>query len=513
MGVRNQVHRMTRDYCSNEKLIEFDDCSSIRLLYVSERGFIFVSPEGTHLPDSQKGLWLSCDDGTTWTRVIDLGNAANPICVWGFSVMSNGTCFAGIYSLADEANEARIYRSSDDGVSWSLCYENPAARHIHDISCDTASGVVYASYGDNFRKWQTKGLVRTTDGGESWHEVLEELPQVAPILSIPGARFFGTDSPGVARIYKSTDDINAQLVLDLKDNLYFFWMRYDHRSGFIYASGVNGNKGFGFSRIFCSVDQGATWHEIYGQECVHEFDGSAHASNVYDSALVFHIQRQGKLSESIHADLKSAIPNSLSVTKSELFFERVVAFSLLLIVSPLLACSSALIILTTGESPLFMQIRRGIGGKPFAIIKLRTMTTRQTASHLKETAVTSIGEILRSLSIDELPQLLNVVLGHMRLVGPRPHPLALDSRWSAEIAQLYYRYSVFPGITGLAQVSGCRGSIEDQDDMLRRLELDFRYIENRTFELDLIIVLKTIFFGFLERTRFEKKIGSVSEAE
>lgn len=145
---------------------------------------------------------------------------------------------------------------------------------------------------------------------------------------------------------------------------------------------------------------------------------------------------------------------------------------------------------------IFRQTRTGYNGKTFQIYKLRTMKVLENGSDVRQVTlndarITRIGRILRKTSIDELPQLVNVILGHMSLVGPRPHALAHDRLYGAEIDAYVERFAVRPGITGLAQVSGCRGETRELDDMRRRIAFDLAYIENWSLRLDLQILFLT----------------------
>ena len=116
-------------------------------------------------------------------------------------------------------------------------------------------------------------------------------------------------------------------------------------------------------------------------------------------------------------------------------------------------------------------------------------TIRQATRH--DARVTAIGRLLRQSSIDELPQLFNVLKGEMSLVGPRPHALAHDTKYRALIASYGFRHRVKPGITGWAQVNGLRGETARIPLMLQRVEADLWYINNWSFWLDLRIMLRT----------------------
>jgi undecaprenyl-phosphate galactose phosphotransferase/putative colanic acid biosynthesis UDP-glucose lipid carrier transferase len=168
----------------------------------------------------------------------------------------------------------------------------------------------------------------------------------------------------------------------------------------------------------------------------------------------------------------------------------------LLIISPLMAVVFVAVRLDSTGSVIFRQRRRGFNGREFVMYKFRTM--RVTEDGLKITQatkhdprVTRLGEILRLSSIDELPQLFNVLKGDMSLVGPRPHPLAHDDDYRAQIGDYAFRHHVKPGITGLAQVEGLRGGHGSLELMKKRIELDLWYIDNWSFWLDLKILIRT----------------------
>jgi lipopolysaccharide/colanic/teichoic acid biosynthesis glycosyltransferase len=106
--------------------------------------------------------------------------------------------------------------------------------------------------------------------------------------------------------------------------------------------------------------------------------------------------------------------------------------------------------------------------------------------------VTGIGRILRKTNVDELPQVFNVLIGQMSIVGPRPHPLKLDEQYHQMVEKYLVRHFAKPGITGWAQVNGCRGETKELKDMQRRVDYDIWYIENWSFLLDLKIIWRTI---------------------
>jgi putative colanic acid biosynthesis UDP-glucose lipid carrier transferase len=152
------------------------------------------------------------------------------------------------------------------------------------------------------------------------------------------------------------------------------------------------------------------------------------------------------------------------------------------------------------ESPgqsIFRQRRTGYRGRVFTIYKFRTMTVTEDCDKVRQATkgdsrVTEIGALLRKLSIDELPQLWNVLKGDMSIVGPRPHALAHDEYYGALIPTYAARFRAKPGLTGYAQVNGFRGEIRDTRAMSDRVAADNSYIEEWSPALDLSILIRTI---------------------
>lgn len=170
---------------------------------------------------------------------------------------------------------------------------------------------------------------------------------------------------------------------------------------------------------------------------------------------------------------------------------------LLVLFAPLLLLAAVLIRLESPGPALFRQTRGGLGGVRFQILKLRTMRCREDGPDLAQARrgddrVTRVGRFLRATSIDELPQLLNVLRGDMSLVGPRPHAAAHDDYYGLRIPEYYARYQARPGLTGWAQVKGLRGGTETLEAMRRRVEADIDYIQTWSILKDAKIVLMTI---------------------
>lgn len=195
-------------------------------------------------------------------------------------------------------------------------------------------------------------------------------------------------------------------------------------------------------------------------------------------------------SRSTRASLRSEVlKRAVDVTVSSL--------ALLFLLPLFLALAIAIKIDSRGPV-FFWQTRRGLNGHPFKIIKFRTMSVLEDGFVIEQAKrgdarVTRLGRELRRTSIDELPQLLNVIRGEMSLVGPRPHALAHDEYYGQLIENYGARQSVKPGITGWAQINGARGETPEVDDMRRRVEFDLWYAENWSLGLDLKIIVITAF--------------------
>jgi putative colanic acid biosysnthesis UDP-glucose lipid carrier transferase len=170
---------------------------------------------------------------------------------------------------------------------------------------------------------------------------------------------------------------------------------------------------------------------------------------------------------------------------------------MLLIAVPMLVIS-VLVKLTSRGPVFFVQRRYGLNGHEIPVIKFRTMTVAEdgaavTQATKNDRRVTRLGAFLRRTSLDELPQFLNVLAGHMSIVGPRPHAVAHNEHYRSRVQRYMLRHKVKPGITGWAQVNGWRGETETLDKMEKRVEHDLYYIHNWDLLLDLRIIFLTIF--------------------
>jgi Undecaprenyl-phosphate glucose phosphotransferase len=170
----------------------------------------------------------------------------------------------------------------------------------------------------------------------------------------------------------------------------------------------------------------------------------------------------------------------------------------LIFLMPIMALTAIAIKLDSPGPVIFRQNRKGFNGGQFVIFKFRTMTVQENGPAVAQAMpddprVTTIGRLLRSASIDELPQLLNVLKGDMSLIGPRPHALAHDDYFENIVSDYAFRHHVKPGITGWAQCNGARGATPSLEHISERVKLDLWYINNWSLWLDIRILIRTLF--------------------
>ena len=174
----------------------------------------------------------------------------------------------------------------------------------------------------------------------------------------------------------------------------------------------------------------------------------------------------------------------------------VFASIMLLLAAPVMLMIALAVKSTSRGAVIFKQHRYGLDGRKIAVYKFRTMAVSENGPRIvqakrDDARVTPVGRFLRRTSLDELPQLLNVLQGSMSLVGPRPHAVAHNEQYRKLIAGYMVRHKVPPGITGLAQVNGCRGETTTVEDMRRRVEYDLEYLRQWCWLLDVKILVKT----------------------
>jgi len=176
----------------------------------------------------------------------------------------------------------------------------------------------------------------------------------------------------------------------------------------------------------------------------------------------------------------------------------VVAGPALAALFPIFILTAIAIKLDSAGPVIFRQRRKGFNGKEFVMLKFRTMRVQEDGPVVVQATrgdprVTPIGRFLRAASIDELPQLLNVLSGEMSLIGPRPHALAHDSYFEKILEDYAFRHHVKPGLTGWAQCNGSRGATPNVEDIAERVKLDLWYVNNWSLWLDVQILIKTFF--------------------
>ena len=180
---------------------------------------------------------------------------------------------------------------------------------------------------------------------------------------------------------------------------------------------------------------------------------------------------------------------------------------ILLLISPVMLVI-ALLVKCTSKGPIFFaQTRYGLNGKPIRVLKFRSMTTQDNGSSVKQATrgdkrITKVGAVLRTTSLDELPQFINVIRGDMSIVGPRPHAVAHNEQYRSLIRGYMLRHKVKPGITGWAQINGFRGETDTLDKMKSRVQHDLHYIENWNLSWDLEIILKTAISAWRDKNAY-----------
>jgi putative colanic acid biosynthesis UDP-glucose lipid carrier transferase len=175
----------------------------------------------------------------------------------------------------------------------------------------------------------------------------------------------------------------------------------------------------------------------------------------------------------------------------------IIAAGALLALAPLMLLIAIAIKASTPGSVIFKQRRYGLDGREIVVYKFRTMyvsedSDRVVQAQKDDRRITPVGAFLRKYSLDELPQFINVLQGHMSVVGPRPHAVAHNEEYRRLIKGYMMRHKVNPGVTGLAQVRGFRGETKSVEDMQHRVEADLEYLRNWSLGLDFRIILRTI---------------------
>jgi len=203
----------------------------------------------------------------------------------------------------------------------------------------------------------------------------------------------------------------------------------------------------------------------------------------------------------------SATPMTGEYEKAKRAEDVLVSTLMAIVLSPLLLITAIAIKFESRGPIIFKQRRYGLDGKEFLVWKFRSMTVSEDGNKVPQATpsdhrVTRVGAVIRKYSIDELPQLINVLTGQMSLVGPRPHAVAHNEYYRNKVHGYMARHKIRPGITGWAQVNGCRGETEAIEKMQRRLRYDLEYIQNWSIALDARILFKTLLTVLFDKNAY-----------
>jgi putative colanic acid biosysnthesis UDP-glucose lipid carrier transferase len=205
-------------------------------------------------------------------------------------------------------------------------------------------------------------------------------------------------------------------------------------------------------------------------------------------------------------DLNQPISSGLNGIIKDIF-DRAFAIVVLILLLPLFATLAVLIKRSSPGPVFFRQPRLGLNGRKFNVYKFRTMKVHQeqngvTQATKNDSRLTSIGGFLRRTSLDELPQFINVLLGDMSVVGPRPHALQHNEMYKDLLEMYMLRHRVKPGITGWAQIHGHRGETDTVDKMATRVQFDLHYIQHWSLWMDIRIIVWTAFKGWTGKNAY-----------
>jgi len=197
------------------------------------------------------------------------------------------------------------------------------------------------------------------------------------------------------------------------------------------------------------------------------------------------------------APVSARMASTVATSRRKRAFDVFMALGALLFFLPLLLTVALLVRLESAGPALFRQRRTGLNGEIFTVFKFRTMTVAEDGATVRQATrddarVTALGAVLRKFSIDELPQLLNILRGEMSLIGPRPHAVAHDETWSNLAPGYSLRFRAKPGLTGYAAVCGFRGEVKELQAIIDRVDADNEYIDTWSFGLDMKIVWRTL---------------------
>jgi putative colanic acid biosynthesis UDP-glucose lipid carrier transferase len=285
---------------------------------------------------------------------------------------------------------------------------------------------------------------------------------------------------------------------------------------------TNPNYGYNLMNVFSlkinKKDELKTCYEFVTKNNVDEIYGSLNTLNSTDLDGLIHFADNNLKTIKLLPDSKNRMLRNLAVEyygyvpiislrtipldkvvnkRIKHFFDVVFSLLVILLLLSWLTPLIALLIKTESKGPVFFKQRRnGLNYKEFYCYKFRSMRLNSKADleqvQKNDPRVTKFGKILRKFSLDELPQFFNVLLGDMSVVGPRPHMVSHTEMYAKSVDKFMVRHFIKPGITGLAQITGCRGEVETEKDIVNRVKFDIYYLENWSILLDLKIIHKTV---------------------
>jgi len=265
--------------------------AGVTVAFIASNGYVYFTAYGNSVAPEDRGLWRAVND-KAFTRVQELP-VGYSILLAGFDEDSEGRLFFGVYTYSGATN-ASIYRSTNNGATWNSVYYDSDACHVHNVQVDKLNNYVYATVGDNFDPWNTEYILRSTDNGGNWSQVLSGMIQCLSICVVPNARFFGSDDAGVTgRIYRTVDDSSFSTVLDVGQSAYCWWIKRDSLTGKIYASFVSTEENPTFARIYVSEDDGENWTVYKTLSASQPFDGSLGASNFVNGTMYYFLVENG----------------------------------------------------------------------------------------------------------------------------------------------------------------------------------------------------------------------------
>jgi putative colanic acid biosynthesis UDP-glucose lipid carrier transferase len=285
---------------------------------------------------------------------------------------------------------------------------------------------------------------------------------------------------------------------------------------------TNPNYGYNLMNVFSlkinKKDELKTCYEFVVKNNVDEIYGSLNTLNSTDLDGLIHFADNNLKTIKLLPDSKNRMLRNLAVEyygyvpiislrtipldkvvnkRIKHFFDVVFSLLVILLLLSWLTPLIALLIKIESKGPVFFKQRRnGLNYKEFYCYKFRSMRLNSKADleqvQKNDPRVTNFGKILRKFSLDELPQFFNVLLGDMSVVGPRPHMVSHTEMYAKSVDKFMVRHFIKPGITGLAQINGCRGEVETEKDIVNRVKFDIFYLENWSILLDLKIIHKTV---------------------